>query len=123
MNPATTTTDTRPFSPKIDRNYPKPKLKLPPGASACHFHFIGPQKQFTLKPNHVFSHLQFEDTPIEAANNGKPLMKFAVPSIGSTAQTYSAYGRSPGRSLISSPMWSWLGNRSAIRARSSTSTR
>ena len=55
----------RPFSPKIDRNYPKPKLKLPPGACDTHFHFIGPQKQFTLKPNHVFSHLEFEDTPIE----------------------------------------------------------
>jgi predicted TIM-barrel fold metal-dependent hydrolase len=56
---------TRPFSPKIDRNYAKPKLKLPPGACDTHFHFIGPQKQFTLKPNHVFSHLEFEDTPIE----------------------------------------------------------
>jgi predicted TIM-barrel fold metal-dependent hydrolase len=56
---------TRPFSPKIDRNYPKPKLKLPPGACDTHFHFIGPQKQFTLKPNHVFGHLEFEDTPIE----------------------------------------------------------
>ena len=38
---------------------------MPPGACDCHFHFIGPQKQFTLKPNHVFSHLQFEDTPID----------------------------------------------------------
>ena len=55
----------RPFSPKIDRNYPKPRLKLPPGACDCHFHFIGPQKQFTLKPNHVFSHLEFEDTTFE----------------------------------------------------------
>jgi hypothetical protein len=42
-----------------------PKLKLPPGACDTHFHFIGPQKQFPLKPNHVFSHLEFEDTPIE----------------------------------------------------------
>ena len=42
-----------------------PKLKLPPGACDCHFHFIGPQKQFTLKPNHVFSHLEFEDTTFE----------------------------------------------------------
>ena len=65
MNTTTPTTATRPFSPKIDRNYPKPKLKLPPGACDTHFHFIGPQKQFTLKPNHVFSHLEFEDTPIE----------------------------------------------------------
>ena len=56
---------TRPFSPRIDRNYPTPKLKLPAGACDCHFHFIGPQQQFTLKPNHVFSHLEFEDTPIE----------------------------------------------------------
>ena len=64
-NQAVTETTTRPFSPKIDRNYPKPKLKLPPGACDCHFHFIGPQKQFTLKPNHVFSHLEFEDTTFE----------------------------------------------------------
>jgi tripartite-type tricarboxylate transporter receptor subunit TctC/predicted TIM-barrel fold metal-dependent hydrolase len=56
---------TRPFSPKIDRNYAKPKLKLPPGACDTHFHFIGPQKLFPLKPNHVFGHLEFEDTPIE----------------------------------------------------------
>jgi 2-pyrone-4,6-dicarboxylate lactonase len=55
----------RPFSPRIDRSYPKPKLTLPPGACDCHFHFIGPQKQFTLKPNHVFSHLEFEDTTID----------------------------------------------------------
>jgi predicted TIM-barrel fold metal-dependent hydrolase len=60
-----TTSAARPFSPKIDRNYPTPKLKLPPGACDTHFHFIGPQKQFSLKPNHVFSHLEFEDTPIE----------------------------------------------------------
>jgi 2-pyrone-4,6-dicarboxylate lactonase len=57
--------DTRPFSPKIDRTYPKLKLKLPPGACDTHFHFIGPQRQFPLKPNHIFSHLKFEDTPIE----------------------------------------------------------
>ena len=61
----TTTEDTRPFSPRIDRNYPKPKLNIPPATRHCHFHFIGPQKQFTLKPKHVFSHLQFEDTPME----------------------------------------------------------
>lgn len=58
-------TATRPFSPKIDRTYAKPKLKLPPGACDTHFHFIGPQQQFPLKPSHVFSHLEFEDTPIE----------------------------------------------------------
>jgi len=56
---------TRPFSPQIDRTYPKPLLKFPPGACDTHFHFIGPQTQFPLKPNHVFSHLEFEDTPIE----------------------------------------------------------
>jgi 2-pyrone-4,6-dicarboxylate lactonase len=55
----------RPLSPQIDRNYRAPKLKLPPGACDCHFHFIGPQSQFPLKPNHVFAHLDFEDTPIE----------------------------------------------------------
>jgi predicted TIM-barrel fold metal-dependent hydrolase len=55
----------RPFSPKIDRTYRKPKLKLPPGACDTHFHFIGPQKLFPLKPDHVFNHLEFEDTPIE----------------------------------------------------------
>jgi len=55
----------RPFSPPIDRHYPQPKLKLPPGACDTHFHFIGPQQQFPLKPNHVFSHLEFEDTTIE----------------------------------------------------------
>jgi 2-pyrone-4,6-dicarboxylate lactonase len=58
-------TTTRPFSPRIDRTYPPPKLKLPPGACDTHFHFIGPQQLFPLKPNHVFSHLEFEDTPIE----------------------------------------------------------
>ena len=55
----------RPLSPPIDRTYRAPKLKLPPGACDCHFHFIGPQSQFPLKPNHVFGHLEFEDTPIE----------------------------------------------------------
>ena len=55
----------RPLSPLIDRNYPTPKLKLPPGACDTHFHFIGPQKLYPLKPGHCFSHLEFEDTPIE----------------------------------------------------------
>jgi 2-pyrone-4,6-dicarboxylate lactonase len=59
------TPDTRPFSPRIDRTYAAPKLKLPPGACDCHFHFIGPQAQFPLRPNHVFSHLQFEDTSFD----------------------------------------------------------
>ena len=65
MSTALNTRAARPFSPRIDRNYPKPKLKPPPGACDCHFHFIGPQKQFTLKPNHVFSHLEFEDTTFD----------------------------------------------------------
>jgi 2-pyrone-4,6-dicarboxylate lactonase len=55
----------KPLSPRIDRNYRAPKLKLPPGACDTHFHFIGPQKLFPLKPNHVFAHLEFEDTPVE----------------------------------------------------------
>ncbi len=55
----------KPLSPPIDRSYRAPKLKLPPGACDTHFHFIGPQKLFPLKPNHVFSHLEFEDTPVE----------------------------------------------------------
>jgi len=55
----------RPLSPPIDRSYRKPKLQLPPGACDTHFHFIGPQKLFPLKPNHVFSHLEFEDTTID----------------------------------------------------------
>ena len=55
----------KPLSPRIDRNYRAPKLELPPGACDTHFHFIGPQKLFPLKPNHVFAHLEFEDTPAE----------------------------------------------------------
>ena len=55
----------RPFSPRIDRTYPKPKLILPPGACDTHFHFIGPQAQFPLQEGHVFSHLEFEDTTFE----------------------------------------------------------
>jgi predicted TIM-barrel fold metal-dependent hydrolase len=55
----------KPLSPRIDRNYRAPKLELPPGACDTHFHFIGPQKLFPLKPNHVFAHLEFEDTPVE----------------------------------------------------------
>jgi 2-pyrone-4,6-dicarboxylate lactonase len=55
----------RPTSPPWDHNLKKPKLKLPPGACDTHFHFLGPQKQFPLKPNHVFSHLRFEDDTIE----------------------------------------------------------
>jgi predicted TIM-barrel fold metal-dependent hydrolase len=55
----------RPKSPPIDRNYRKPKTRLPPGACDTHFHFIGPQSQFPLLPDHVFSHLDFEDTTID----------------------------------------------------------
>jgi 2-pyrone-4,6-dicarboxylate lactonase len=60
-----TTSPSRPLSPQINREYPRPKLTLPPGACDTHFHFIGPQQQFPLKPNHVFSHLEFADTTIE----------------------------------------------------------
>ena len=52
-------------SPPFDRHYKKPKIKLPPGACDTHFHFIGPQSQFPLVPNHVFSHLDFDDATIE----------------------------------------------------------
>ena len=55
----------RPLSPVIDRTYRKPRLVLPPGACDTHFHFIGPQSQFPLKPRHVFSHLEFEDTAVD----------------------------------------------------------
>ena len=55
----------RSLSPVIDRNYPRPRLTLPPGACDTHFHFIGPQTLFPLKPGHCFGHLEFEDTPIE----------------------------------------------------------
>lgn len=55
----------RPLSPPIGRDYRKPKLALPPGACDTHFHFIGPQSQFPLVPDHVFSHLEFEDTTID----------------------------------------------------------
>ena len=65
MSATQTTAEKRPLSPVIDRKYPKPKLKLPPGACDTHFHFIGPQKFYPLKAKHVFSHLEFEDTPIE----------------------------------------------------------
>ena len=51
--------------PKIDSNYPKPKLKLLLGACDTHFNFIGPQKQFALKSNDGFSYLEFADTATE----------------------------------------------------------
>jgi predicted TIM-barrel fold metal-dependent hydrolase len=40
-------------------------LKLPAGACDCHFHFIGPQSRFPLRPGHVFAHLDFDDDTIE----------------------------------------------------------
>ena len=57
--------DQRPLSPPIDRTYRRPKLTLPPGACDTHFHFIGPQALYPMKPNHVFSYLRFENTTIE----------------------------------------------------------
>jgi 2-pyrone-4,6-dicarboxylate lactonase len=52
-------------SPPWDRQLRKPRLRLPPGATDCHFHFIGPQQLYPLRPNHVFAHLDFEDDTIE----------------------------------------------------------
>ncbi len=63
--PSLPASDSRPLSPQIDRSYRAPKLKLPPGACDTHFHFIGPQSLYPMKPNHIFSHLRFEDTTIE----------------------------------------------------------
>jgi predicted TIM-barrel fold metal-dependent hydrolase len=52
-------------SPPWDHKLRKPKLKLPPGATDTHFHFIGPQELYPLRPNHVFAHLDFEDDTME----------------------------------------------------------
>ena len=52
-------------SPPWDRRLREPKLRLPAGATDCHFHFIGPQELYPLRPNHVFAHLDFEDDTIE----------------------------------------------------------
>jgi 2-pyrone-4,6-dicarboxylate lactonase len=52
-------------SPPWDHNLRAPKLKLPPGATDCHFHFIGPQELYPLRPGHVFAHLDFEDDTME----------------------------------------------------------
>lgn len=51
-------------SPAWDRNLRRPKLGLPPGATDCHFHFIGPQELYPLRPNHVFAQLDFDDDTI-----------------------------------------------------------
>lgn len=52
-------------SPPWDHRLRKPRLKLPLGATDCHFHFIGPQELYPLRPNHVFAHLDFEDDTME----------------------------------------------------------
>jgi 2-pyrone-4,6-dicarboxylate lactonase len=52
-------------SPPWDHDLRCPRLKLPAGATDCHFHFIGPQALYPLRPNHVFAHLDFEDDTIE----------------------------------------------------------
>jgi predicted TIM-barrel fold metal-dependent hydrolase len=52
-------------SPPWDRTPRKPQLMLPPGACDTHFHFIGPQALYPLRPGHVFAHLDFEDDTIE----------------------------------------------------------
>jgi predicted TIM-barrel fold metal-dependent hydrolase len=45
-------------SPPPDRHPKTPKIKLPPGACDCHFHILGPQARFPLKPNRD---MEFED--------------------------------------------------------------
>lgn len=55
----------RPKSPAWDHKLRKPKLVLPQGACDCHFHFIGPQALYPLRPGHVFDHLDFDDDTIE----------------------------------------------------------
>jgi len=52
-------------SPAWDHRLRSPKLRLPPGATDCHFHFIGPQELYPLRPKHVFAHLDFEDDTID----------------------------------------------------------
>jgi predicted TIM-barrel fold metal-dependent hydrolase len=57
----TTAPPAKPRSPPFDRNYRKPKLALPPGSCDTHFHIIGPQQRFPLKPDHLFCDLDFDD--------------------------------------------------------------
>ena len=52
-------------SPAWDRNLRQPRLKLPVGSTDCHFHFIGPQSLYPLRPGHVFQYLDFDDDTIE----------------------------------------------------------
>lgn len=52
-------------SPPWDHHLRQPRLILPRGATDCHFHFIGPQALYPLRPGHVFAHLDFEDDTFE----------------------------------------------------------
>ena len=56
---------TRKQSPPFDRNYQRPKLRLPPGACDTHFHIFGPQSRFPLIPGHIFSDTDFGDATLD----------------------------------------------------------
>jgi 2-pyrone-4,6-dicarboxylate lactonase len=49
-------------APAPDRNLRAPKLKLPPGATDCHFHIYGPQTRFPLAPSRGH---QMEDSTLQ----------------------------------------------------------
>ena len=55
----------KPLSPAFDRNYRRPKLRLPVGACDTHFHIFGPQSDFPLMPKHVLSEYDFLDATLE----------------------------------------------------------
>ena len=52
----------RKVSPPPDRHPKTPKLRLPPGACDCHFHILGPQARFWLRPNRE---VDFEDCTLD----------------------------------------------------------
>jgi predicted TIM-barrel fold metal-dependent hydrolase len=55
----------RPRSPAFDRNYGRPEVRLPAGACDTHFHIIGPQSEYPLKPGHLFSDYDFDDATLD----------------------------------------------------------
>jgi len=56
----------RRLAPPPHRTLRPPKLKLPPGACDCHFHFLGPQAEFPFNPNRRFvPDVDHEDSTIE----------------------------------------------------------
>jgi 2-pyrone-4,6-dicarboxylate lactonase len=60
------TNPTRRLAPPPHRTLRPPKLKLPPGACDCHFHFLGPQTEFPFNPNRKFvPDVDHEDSTIE----------------------------------------------------------